>query len=152
MHIQNKSFVLSIGNCIVYSRCANACSFKQCIVFLVTVWSSSEFFFFHMWEIATGYRQQLLLTTLIKKKIKFSSYYKEIQSGAVAKSYLTNGRHIYRKYLPISSYIRKPFLIDDCATAPLWISLYMRKIWFSFLSVYITNKWRDISLLDISFC
>ncbi len=39
------------------------------------------------------------------------------------------------KYLRISSYIRKPFLIYDFATAPLWISLYMRKIWFS-LSVY----------------
>jgi hypothetical protein len=29
--------------------------------------------------------------TLIKKKIRFSSYYKEIQGGAVAKSYMTNG-------------------------------------------------------------
>ncbi len=36
------------------------------------------------------------------------------------------------KYMRISSYIRKPFLIYDCATAPLWISLYMRKIWLSF--------------------
>jgi hypothetical protein len=34
--------------------------------------------------------------TLIKKKIKFSSYmYKEIQNGAVAKSYMTNGLLIY---------------------------------------------------------
>jgi hypothetical protein len=32
------------------------------------------------------------------------------------------------KYLRISSYIRKPFLIYDFATAPLLISLYMRKI------------------------
>ncbi len=39
------------------------------------------------------------------------------------------------KYFPISSYIRKPFLIYDFATAPLWISLYMRKILFYFLSV-----------------
>jgi hypothetical protein len=39
------------------------------------------------------------------------------------------------KYLRISSYIRKPFLIYNFATAPLWISLSMRKIWFSFLSV-----------------
>ncbi len=39
------------------------------------------------------------------------------------------------KYLRVSSYIRKPFLIYDFATAPLWISLYMRKIWFSFLLV-----------------
>ncbi len=40
------------------------------------------------------------------------------------------------KYLRISSYIRKPFLIYDFATAPRRISLYMRKIFFSFLSVY----------------
>ncbi len=39
------------------------------------------------------------------------------------------------KYLRISSYIKKPFLIYDFATAPLWISLSMRKIWLSFLSV-----------------
>jgi hypothetical protein len=30
-------------------------------------------------------------TTLIKNKRKFSSYGKEIQKGAVAKSYITNG-------------------------------------------------------------
>ncbi len=39
------------------------------------------------------------------------------------------------KYLRISSYVRKPFLKYDFAIAPLRISLYMRKIWFSFLSV-----------------
>jgi len=36
------------------------------------------------------------------------------------------------KYLRISSFIRKPFLIYDFATVPFWISLYMRKIWFPF--------------------
>ncbi len=41
------------------------------------------------------------------------------------------------KYLPISSYIRKPFLIYDFATAPLSITLYMRKIRFSFLTVHL---------------
>ncbi len=40
------------------------------------------------------------------------------------------------KYLCISSYIRKPFLIYDFAPDPIWISIYMRKILFSFLSVY----------------
>ncbi len=39
------------------------------------------------------------------------------------------------KYLRISSYISKPFLMYDFATAPLSISLYMRKILFSFVSV-----------------
>ncbi len=43
------------------------------------------------------------------------------------------------KYLRISSYIRKPFLIYDFATAPLWISLYMRKIWFSFYQCVYTS-------------
>ncbi len=71
-----------------------------------------------------------------KKKIKFfSNTYKEIKNGAVAKSYITASSYI-GKYLRISSYIRKPFLIYDFATALLWISLYMSKIWFSFLSVY----------------
>ena len=39
------------------------------------------------------------------------------------------------KYLRISSYIRKPFLIHDFAPDPFWISLYMMKIIFSFLTV-----------------
>ncbi len=51
---------------------------------------------------------------------------------------MTNGLFKYGEIFEhffYSSYIRKPFLIYDFATAPLWISLYMRKIWFSFLSV-----------------
>jgi hypothetical protein len=39
-------------------------------------------------------------------------------------------RHFLIQYM-------KPFLINDFATAPLWISLYMRNIWFSFLSVHL---------------
>ncbi len=41
-----------------------------------------------------------------------------------------------RKCENISPYMRRPLVIYGFATAPLWISLYMRKIWFSFLSVY----------------
>jgi hypothetical protein len=37
-----------------------------------------------------------------------------------------------RKNLNISSYIREPFLIYDFAPDPIWISLYMKKILFSF--------------------
>jgi hypothetical protein len=45
---------------------------------------------------------------------------KEIQNGAVAMPYMTNGLLIYMgNYLRIFSYIRKPFLIYDFATAPL---------------------------------
>ncbi len=36
-----------------------------------------------------------------------------------------------RKYFHIL-YMRRPLVIYDFATAPLWISLYTRKIWFSF--------------------
>jgi hypothetical protein len=43
------------------------------------------------------------------------------------------------KYLSISSYIRKPFLIYDFAPVPIWISLYMLKNLFYFLSVYTVH-------------
>jgi hypothetical protein len=58
-----------------------------------------------------------------KKREKISLIYKEMQSGAVAKSCM-------RKCANISPYIRlrRPLVIYDFATAPLRISLYMRKI------------------------
>ncbi len=65
---------------------------------------------------------------------------KEIQNGAVAKSYMTNGLLIIGKYLRISSYIRKPFLIYDFATAPIEISLYMRKSSFSFYQCTVQHQ------------
>jgi hypothetical protein len=58
--------------------------------------------------------------TLIKKKIKFSSYIRKIQSGAVAKSYMRKAFLIYeemRKYFTIQ-YVRRPLVIYDFATAP----------------------------------
>ncbi len=44
--------------------------------------------------------------------------------GSVAKSYMTNGLLIQYmvKYLRISLYNRKPFLIYDFATDLIWIS------------------------------
>jgi hypothetical protein len=57
--------------------------------------------------------------TLIKKKIKFSLIYKEIQNGAVAKSYMTNGLLIYGEIFAHFLITRKPFLIYDLATAAL---------------------------------
>jgi hypothetical protein len=54
-----------------------------------------------------------------KKENKTFLIFKEIQKGAVAKSYMTNGLLMYvGKYLRFSPYIRKPFLIYDFATAP----------------------------------
>ena len=44
-----------------------------------------------------------------------------------------------KKCANISPYMRRPLVIYDFATAPLWISLYMRKIWF-FLSVYSVSS------------
>ena len=56
------------------------------------------------------------------------------------------------KYLRISSYIRKPFLKYDYATDPIWISLYMRKIFFSFYQCgyYSILSCTDDGLIDES--
>ncbi len=48
--------------------------------------------------------------TLIKKQNQIFFIYKEIQNGAVAKSYMTNGLLIYGEIFP-HFLIRKPFLI-----------------------------------------
>ncbi len=37
----------------------------------------------------------------------------------------------------------RPLVIYDFATAPFWTSLYMRKFWFSFSSVYCTSHSTD---------
>jgi hypothetical protein len=60
--------------------------------------------------------KQLLCTD--KKENQIFLIYKEIQSGAVAKSYMRKGFLIYeemRKYFPI---MRRPLVIYDFATAP----------------------------------
>ncbi len=67
-----------------------------------------------------------------KKKIKFSSYIRS--SCKVIYVWLTASSYM-GKYLCISWYIIKPFIIYYFATGPLWVSLYMRKTWFSFLSL-----------------
>jgi hypothetical protein len=54
------------------------------------------------------------------KKTNFPHTYKEIQSGAVAKSYMRKGFLIYeeiRKYFPMYE-ARRPLVIYDLATAP----------------------------------
>ncbi len=71
-----------------------------------------------------------------KKENQIFLIYKEIQNVAYAKSYMTNSLLMYGPYLRVSLYIRKPFLICDFATASFWISSYMRKILFYFLSVH----------------
>jgi hypothetical protein len=60
------------------------------------------------------------IPTRIKKKIFL--IYKDIQSGAVAKSYIYEeglpNIHCMRKCANISPYMRKPLVIYDFATAP----------------------------------
>jgi hypothetical protein len=59
-----------------------------------------------------------------KKENQIFLVYKEIQSGALAKSYMKKGFLIYeeiRKYFPIYEEL---LVIYDFAHAPLWISLY----------------------------
>jgi hypothetical protein len=61
------------------------------------------------------------LNALIKRKSNSPhTVYKEIQSGAVAKSYMRKGFLTYegmRKYLT-TVYMRRPLVIFDFATAP----------------------------------
>ncbi len=64
---------------------------------------------------------------LTKKKIKFSSYIRKFR-------YERLQSHM-RKCANSKSYMRRPLVIYDFATAPFWISLYVMKILFSFWSV-----------------
>jgi hypothetical protein len=54
-------------------------------------------------------------------EIFFLPYIEEIQKGAVAKSFMTNGLLIYDKIFAhfLIQYIRKPFLRYGFATGPL---------------------------------
>ncbi len=72
------------------------------------------------------------LGTLMKKKIIYSSNIRKFRMEQLRSHIWLTASSYMTKYLCISSYIRKPFLIYDFATAPSWISLYMRKIFFSF--------------------
>ncbi len=69
-----------------------------------------------------------------KKAKKIFLIYKNIQMGSVAKSYMRKGFLIYeemRKYLVIfEEAVSHIWLLCklQIATAPVWISLYVRKI------------------------
>ncbi len=43
---------------------------------------------------------------------------------------------IFLMHMEIHSQMRRPLVLYDFSTTPFWISLYMRKILFSFLSVH----------------
>ncbi len=70
-----------------------------------------------------------------KKKIKFFLIYKEIKRDRGSYNIRPKASSYMGKYLRISSYIRKPFLIYDFAPDPILISIYVRKFCFLFLSV-----------------
>jgi hypothetical protein len=70
----------------------------------------------------------------LSRKTYICSYVRKFRMEQLQSNIWLTASSYMVKYLRISS--RKPFLIYDFATAPLWISLYMRKIFFSFLSVY----------------
>ncbi len=76
-----------------------------------------------------------------KKGYKIFLSYKEIQIRAVAQSSM---RKCFLLYEEMRKYLVRPLVIYDIVTAPFWISLYMRKLLFSVLSVYI----RRTPLLD----
>jgi hypothetical protein len=53
-----------------------------------------------------------------KKGNQIFLIYKEIQSGAVAKSYMRKGFLIYGEMCKFSLHMRRPLVIYDFATAP----------------------------------
>jgi hypothetical protein len=53
-----------------------------------------------------------------KKENQVFLTYKDIQSGAVLKSYMGKGFLIYEESANISQYMRRPLILYDFATAP----------------------------------
>ncbi len=86
------------------------------------------------------------MPTLITKKRTVSSHIRKFRMEQLQSHIWLTASSYMVKYLCISSYISKHFLIYDFATAPLWISSYMRKIWCSFLTVYYHACWGKQSL------
>ncbi len=73
-------------------------------------------------------RQINVQASLIKKENQIFSYIRKFRMEQLQSHIWLTASSYMGKYLSISSYIRKPFLINDLATSPVWISLYMRKI------------------------
>ncbi len=82
--------------------------------------------------------QKIVINFIDKKENEVFLIDKEIQMGSVAKSFMRKGFLIYeemRKYLTIYEEAVS-HTVFDFATDPFRISLFMRKIRFSFLSVF----------------
>ncbi len=79
-----------------------------------------------------------------KKENKIFFINKEIHKGSVAKSYMTYDLLFDGSIFAFSSYIRKPFLIYDFATDPIWISLCDENYVSFFISVayFMRSMWK----------
>ncbi len=107
-------------------------SLEDCLLILQKITTCNAFLLLTLLNLNFNVLALHIHYTMIKKKRKFSSYIRKFIIEQLQS-------HIWptaSSYLSISSYIRKHFLINDFSTAPLWISLHMRKISFYFLSVY----------------
>jgi hypothetical protein len=93
---------------------------------------------FHLLQ---NYLPSILIGTVLSPQLKFYCtdkkenqiflIYKEIQNGAFAKSYMTNGPAHILGNICAFPHIQEA-LPHDFATAPLQIPLYLEKILFSF--------------------
>jgi hypothetical protein len=86
--------------------------------------------------IQTQIWKEYLRTPILIKKNRISSYIRKFRRDRLQSHIWQTASSYATKYLPISSKIWKPFLIYDFAPKPLWITLYRRKIFLSFLSVH----------------
>jgi hypothetical protein len=117
-------------DCLGQKTISHYCPFKGWTVFIWTVVYTAE-------TSSTVARTLLHIDfTLIKKKRKVSSYIRKFRKEQLQSHiWLTASTTTNMvKYLRISSYIRKPLLLYDLAFEPIWISLCMRKSFFSFFS------------------
>jgi len=75
-------------------------------------------------------------STLIKNKIKFSSYIRKVRVEQLQSQIWGRAFYYMRKCANISPYMRRPLVIYDVATDLFWIFLYMRENFiFFFISV-----------------
>ncbi len=83
-----------------------------------------------------------------KKENQIFLICEQIQNGAVAKSYMTNGLLIYGEiFAHFLHILGSP---SSYMTAPLWISLHMRNLIFFFISVWCHLKLKNLFLQNWS--
>ncbi len=82
------------------------------------------------------YRTNVAIALIKKENQYFSPYIRKFRVEQLQSHIWGKASQYMRKWGNISPYIRRPFVIYDFATAPFWISLYMGKFLFSFLSVH----------------